>query len=114
MLVLGLIPLLLVGVLLAWAFVALLRRSEGGLGLFADAVWTWAGSVVGIWLGLAIVGSALGLIVSAAVCAVVLGTVHLLQPHAPWVLKLLLAALVAAIVFFSVLWRFLNLSFLRR
>jgi hypothetical protein len=61
MLVLSFIPLLLVGALLAWAFVALLRQSEGGLELFADAVWTWAGSVVGIWLGLAIVGSVLGL-----------------------------------------------------
>ena len=114
MLVLGLIPLLLVGALLAWAFVALLRRSEGGLELFADAVWTWAGSVVGIWLGMAIVGSVLGVIGSAAIFAVVLGTAHLLVPDAPWVLKLLFAALSSAIVFVLILWRFLSLSFLRR
>jgi hypothetical protein len=44
----------------------------------------------------------------------VLGTVHLLQPDAPWVLNLLLAALAAAIVFFLIFWRFLSLSFLRR
>jgi len=35
MVLLGFIPLLLVGALLAWAFVALLRQSEGGLALFA-------------------------------------------------------------------------------
>jgi hypothetical protein len=112
---LSLLPLAVVVGVLAWAISALLRRGgDGVFELFAEAVFTWAGSVVGIWLGLAIVGSVLGLISSALIFTVILGAVHMFQPNAPWLLKLLLAGLTAAVVFFSILWRFLSLSFLRR
>jgi len=114
MVLLGFIPLLLVGALLAWAFVALLRQSEGGLALFADAIFTWAGSVVGIWLGLAIVGLVVGALAGALAFAVVLMAVHLLQPAASWFQQLLLAVLAAATVFGTTVWRFLSLDFLRR
>jgi hypothetical protein len=114
MLVLGLIPLLLVGALLALAFVALLRRSEGGLELFADAVWTWAGSVVGIWLGLAIVGLIVGALAAAVAFAIVLLAGHLLLSAAPWFLQLLLAAVAALAIFFTTAWRFMSLGFLRQ
>ena len=112
---LSLLPLAVVVGVLTWAISAFLRRGgDGVFELFAEAVFTLAGSVVGIWLGLAMVGSILGLVCSVVVFAVVLGALQLLQSYAPWFIKLLLTALVAAVVFIYILWHFLSLSFLRR
>jgi len=112
---LSILPLVALGSLLIWAIFALLRHGgDGAFEHFADAVFTWAGSVVGIWLGLAIVGSILGLVCGVVVFTVVLGAIQLLQPFSPWFIKLLLTALVAAVVFIYILWHFLSLSFLRR
>ena len=68
----AIIPLVLVGVLVGLIVLSLVtRQGEPLIRLFGDAVIAGAGSILGIWLGLVLVGLIFGLIAGAFVAGCV-------------------------------------------
>ena len=103
----------LVGLILSSVLV---RRGEPRMRLFADAVVTGAGSVLGIWLGLALIGLILGLVTGAIVSGCVFLCARVMEhvTGVPFPLKSALAGLFGFIAGTRVMWRFASLGFLRR